>query len=59
MQHLFEPFYSTKGDLGNGLGLYISREIVDRHGGSMAVTSQLFIGTEFRVRLPAHPRAGI
>jgi PAS domain S-box-containing protein len=29
MRHLFQPFYSTKGDLGNGLGLYISQEIVD------------------------------
>jgi signal transduction histidine kinase len=44
--HLFEPFYSTKGDLGNGLGLYISYEIVERHGGSLLVKSQVGIGTE-------------
>jgi light-regulated signal transduction histidine kinase (bacteriophytochrome) len=53
LRHLFEPFYSTKGDLGNGLGLYISHEIVERHGGSLIVESQVGTGTEVRVRLPA------
>jgi len=57
LRHLFEPFYSTKGDLGNGLGLYISNEIVERHGGALIVRSQVGIGTEIRVRLPAHPRS--
>jgi signal transduction histidine kinase len=55
LRHLFEPFYSTKGDLGNGLGLYISNEIVERHGGSLIVRSQVGTGTEIRIRLPAHP----
>jgi light-regulated signal transduction histidine kinase (bacteriophytochrome) len=58
LRHLFEPFYSTKGDLGNGLGLYISYEIVERHGGSLLVKSQVGIGTEFRVRLPGSPESG-
>jgi light-regulated signal transduction histidine kinase (bacteriophytochrome) len=58
LQHLFEPFYSTKGDLGNGLGLYISYEIVERHGGSLIVKSQVGIGTEIRVRLPGSPESG-
>jgi signal transduction histidine kinase len=53
LRHLFEPFYSTKGDLGNGLGLYISHEIAERHGGGLTVESQLRTGTEVRVRLPA------
>jgi light-regulated signal transduction histidine kinase (bacteriophytochrome) len=53
LRHLFEPFYSTKGDLGNGLGLYISHEIVERHAGSLIVESQVGTGTEVRVRLPA------
>jgi len=52
LRHLFEPFYSTKGDLGNGLGLYISHEIVERHGGSLIVRSQVGTGTEIRIRLP-------
>ncbi len=50
---LFEPFYSTKGDLGNGLGLYISREIVERHGGRIVVNSVLGSGTTMWVWLPA------
>jgi light-regulated signal transduction histidine kinase (bacteriophytochrome) len=53
LRHLFEPFYSTKGDLGNGLGLYISHEIVERHAGSLIVESRVGIGSEVRVRLPA------
>lgn len=57
LRHLFEPFYSTRGDLGNGLGLYISYEIVERHGGSLIVKSQVGIGTEVRVRLPGSPES--
>ena len=52
-KRLFEPFYSTKGDLGNGLGLYISREIVERHGGRMVVDSVVGTGTTMQVWLPA------
>ena len=51
-KRIFEPFYSTKGDLGNGLGLYISREIVERHGGRIEVTSATGTGTTMRVWLP-------
>ncbi|MBA2682681.1 MAG: PAS domain-containing protein, partial [Ktedonobacteraceae bacterium] len=57
LRNLFQPFYSTRGDLGNGLGLYISHEIVERHGGSIVVNSQLGVGTEIRVRLPARSPA--
>jgi PAS domain S-box-containing protein len=40
-QSLFEPFFSTKGSTGTGLGLWISNEIMTRHGGSIRVrTSQ-------------------
>ncbi len=51
-KRMFEPFYSTKGDLGNGLGLYISREIVERHHGEIEVESTPSKGTTMRVRLP-------
>lgn len=53
-KRIFEPFYSTKGDLGNGLGLYISREIMERHGGRIEVDSSLGEGTSMRMWLPAN-----
>ena len=56
---LFEPFYSTKGDLGNGLGLYISNEIVERHGGSIVVDSKEGKGTAMTVLLPALATAAL
>lgn len=50
---LFRPFNSTKGDYGNGLGLYISLEIAERHHGRFMVESVLGKGTIMRLRLPA------
>ena len=44
-RQLFHPFFSTKGDLGNGLGLYLSNEIMERHGGRVAVESTLGVGS--------------
>jgi light-regulated signal transduction histidine kinase (bacteriophytochrome) len=52
LRHIFQPFFTTKGDLGNGLGLYISKEIVERHGGSLIVQSELQVGTKIQVQLP-------
>jgi len=51
-RQLFRPFFSKKGDLGNGLGLYISNEIVERHGGRSTVASTLGMGTTMRISLP-------
>jgi signal transduction histidine kinase len=58
---LFERFFraSTASDRqipGTGLGLYIARAIVEAHGGSIAVRSELGEGTSFRVELPAGAR---
>jgi PAS domain S-box-containing protein len=55
---LFRPFYSTKGDLGNGLGLYISNEIAERHQGRFIVESVVGKGTIMRLRLPVHTQEG-
>ena len=54
-RNLFQPFFSTRGDLGNGLGLYISKEIIDRNGGSITVRTQSGVGTEMRLRLLTSP----
>jgi signal transduction histidine kinase len=55
MQTLIEPFVSTKGSIGTGLGLWISKEIMTRHGGSIKVlTSQRqgASGSVFALSLP-------
>jgi len=54
-KHLFQPFFSTKGEKGNGLGLWISDGIVRKHGGSIRVCSSTRRGrrgTCFSVFLP-------
>jgi len=48
---LFEPLFTTKTK-GIGLGLAISKRIIEAHSGSIAVESELGVGTTFRVRLP-------
>jgi PAS domain S-box-containing protein len=57
LPNLFGPFHSTKGALGNGLGLYISKEIVDRHGGQLIPESTVGVGTIMRVFLPENKPA--
>lgn len=49
---IFEPFYSTKGEHGTGLGLSASHGIIENHGGEINVTSEPGKGTRFEVFLP-------
>jgi signal transduction histidine kinase len=54
-KRLFEPFFSTKGQRGTGLGLAVTRKIVEEHKGAIEVISKVGQGTTFRVRLPLNP----
>lgn len=51
---IFEPFYTTKGERGTGLGLSASHGIITRHQGQIMVVSEPGLGTRFEVRLPVY-----
>jgi signal transduction histidine kinase len=52
LTHIFEPFYSTKGEFGTGLGLSITRDIVSKLGATIDAHSRVGRGTSFIVTLP-------
>jgi signal transduction histidine kinase len=49
---VFEPFFSTKGSMGTGLGLAVTRKTVREHGGDIAVSRCPEGGALFRMTLP-------
>jgi PAS domain S-box-containing protein len=55
---IFEPFYTTKGERGTGLGLSASHGIITRHQGRIMVVSEPGLGTRFEVRLPIYEKQG-
>jgi len=60
LPHLFEPFFTTKGTVGTGLGLWVSKQIIDNHGGTIRVRSRtegIRRGTVFSVIVPVEPVA--
>lgn len=52
LQSVFEPFVSTKGEKGTGLGLWIVKGIVENHSGSIHVRSRQGKGTVFKLSFP-------
>jgi signal transduction histidine kinase len=51
-ERVFDPFYSTKGDQGSGLGLTICRQIMDTHRGVIYLSSTLGTGTTVTLEFP-------
>lgn len=56
-QRCLEPFFSTKGEKGTGLGLAMVYGIIERHRGKLEIESAVGEGTTFIIRLPAEQRA--
>jgi signal transduction histidine kinase len=53
-KQIFKGFFSTKGTRGTGIGLMMTKRIVDRHGGRIQLTSGRGTGTCFTITLPGH-----
>jgi signal transduction histidine kinase len=54
LPHIFDPFFSTKGEGGTGLGLSVSYGIIKNHHGEIRVESKVGVGTTFTVELPRY-----
>lgn len=52
LEKLFSSFFSTKGHHGTGLGMLVSRKLIQEHGGTIAVSSKAQVGTTVTARLP-------
>jgi signal transduction histidine kinase/FixJ family two-component response regulator len=50
--NVFTPFFSSKGDHGTGLGLFISNRILKQHGGGITLASEPGTGTRFSIKVP-------
>jgi len=54
LPHIFDPFFSTKGEGGTGLGLSVSYGIIKNHNGEIRVESKVGVGTTFTIELPSY-----
>jgi hypothetical protein len=58
-ERCLEPFFTTKGDNGTGLGLAMVFGIIQRHQGTLEIESEPGKGSTFRLRLPARAASPI
>ena len=58
LERVLDPFYSTKLT-GTGLGLALTQQIIQEHGGRLTLTSEVSVGTTFSISLPLAQPAGI
>ena len=56
LPHIFDPFFSTKGEGGTGLGLSVSYGIIKNHHGEIRVESKVGVGTTFTIELPRYKK---
>jgi signal transduction histidine kinase len=54
---IWEPFFSTKGEEGTGLGLDVAKSIIEAHGGTIECVSAPQQGATFTIRLPLYQAA--
>ena len=54
LNKLFRPFFTTKGEVGTGLGLWVSKGILDNHRAVLAVRSKPGCGTVFQLFFPVN-----
>lgn len=62
IRRVFEPLFTTKGTVGTGLGLWVSKQLIEKHGGSIRVHSSVNgenHGTSVSIILPTVPGAGM
>jgi len=50
--NVFTPFFSSKGEHGTGLGLFISNRILSQHGGGISLESEPQTGSRFSIKVP-------
>jgi signal transduction histidine kinase len=55
-KNIFKRFFSTKGSDGTGIGLMITKKIIDEHDGEIEVESKEGTGSTFLIRLPPRPK---
>jgi signal transduction histidine kinase len=58
LDRIYRPFYTTKHQ-GTGLGLTITRGIVERHGGHIEIESKVGEGSTFTLVIPAKPQEAL